>query len=270
MPSRIPLAVAALAAALLALPPAAAPAAVVAYTVRTVEWHDPACRPSKGDRFSCAHIRFEYPVIDRAPTPEAAAALNRAVRDFLLTSAVEPRRYASLDAAMEAFMRDYERYKPQTSAPNAYWEERTVSILYQSSAIVSVKFDLSFFTGGAHPQYAATFSSFNAATGAKIRLDDVLVSGYRPRLTRTAENEFRAQHGIKPGMTLRDAGYIFFKNGTFALNDNFWLGPKGVTFFYNTYEIAPYAMGTTELVLTYRQIRELIHPDGLLGPMRTF
>ena len=268
MRSRIPLAVAVLAAALLALPPAAAPAPAVVYAVRTVERHDPACRPSKGDRFSCAHIRFEYPVIESAPAPAAADALNRAVRDFLLTSSGEPRKYASLDAAMDAFMRDYQRYKPQTSVPNAYWEERTVSILYQSPAIFSVKFDLSFFTGGAHPQYAATFTSFNAATGAKIALDDVLVAGFGPRLTRIAENRFRARNGIKPGMTLRDAGYIFFKNDTFALNDNFWFGPKGVTFFYNTYEIAPYAMGTTELLLTYRQINELIRPDGLLRSMR--
>ena len=41
-----------------------------------------------------------------------------------------------------------------------------------------------------------------------------------------------------------------------------------MTFFYNTYEIAPYAMGTTELPLSYRVIGELIRPDGLLGPMR--
>ncbi len=268
MRSRIPLAVAALAATLLALTPAAAPAPAVVYTVRTMERHDPACRLSKGDRFSCAHIRFEYPVIERAPTPAAAAALNRAVRDFLLTSAGEPRKYASVEAEMDAFMRDYQRYKTQASMPNAYWEERTVAILYQSFAVVSVKFDLSFFSGGLHPQYAATFASFNATTGAKMRLDDVLIAGYTPRLTRIAENEFRAQHGIKPGMTLRDAGYIFFKNDTFALNDNYWIGPKGVTFFYNTYEIAPYSMGTTELLLTYRQIRQLIRPDGLLRSMR--
>lgn len=268
---RIRLSVAVLVAALMALPGLAArtAAVVVVYTVKTLERHDPACRPSRSDRFSCPHILFEYPVIHRAPTPAAAAALNRAVRDYLLTSYGEPRKYHSPEEAMEAFMQEYEDYfKTLTGAPNAFWLEKTVAILYQSPAIVSIKFDTSAYTGGAHPNYAATFTSFNATTGGGVTLDEVLVAGYRPRLTRIAENEFRARHDIKPGMTLRDAGYVFFKNDTFALNDNFWFGPDGVTFFYNNYEIAPYAMGPTDVLLTYPAIRELIRPDGLLRPMR--
>lgn len=268
MRSRIPLAVAALVATMIALPRVAVPAPGILYSIKTVERHDPACRPAGSDRFSCAHILFEYPVIERAPMPAAAAALNRAVRDFLLTSVGEPKKYASIEAEMDAFMQDYQAYKQPAGAPSAFWEERTVAILYQSPAIVSIKFDVSFFSGGAHPQYAATFASFNATTGTRIRLDDVLVAGYRGRLARIAENEFRTQRGVKPGMTLHDAGYIFFQHDTFALNDNFWIGPKGVTFFYNTYEIAPYSMGTTELLLSYRLIRGLIRPDGLLRPMR--
>lgn len=102
-------------------------------------------------------------------------------------------------------------------------------------------------------------------TGAKIRLSDIFVAGYEPRLTQIAEAKFRASHGIQPGTSLRDAGYIFFHHDRFALNDNFWIGPKGLTFFYNPYEIAPWAMGTTELLLTYREIGDLLKPDGLLG-----
>ncbi len=267
MRSRIPTAFAALAAAFLAQPPAASPAALIVYTMRTVERHDPACRVST-DRFSCTHIRFQYPVIEQAPRPAAADALNKRIRDFLLISIGEPHRYPSLEAAMDAFMRDYGHDKPPAGTPITYWDERAVSILYQSSPIVSIKSDLSFFTGGLHPQYAASFASYDATTGAKIRLDDVMVPGYGPRLTRIAENEFRAQRGIKPGMTLREAGYIFFKNDTFALNDNYWFGPYGLSFLYSPYEIAPYSMGTTELLVPYRRIRELIRLDGLLRSMR--
>ncbi len=268
MQFRIPLAAGVLAATLLAVPRVAAPAPAVVYSIKRVEWHDPACRLSSADEFSCPHLLFEYPLIERAPAPAAAAAINRAVLEFLLTSIGEPRRYPSFEAAIEAFTEWYEDYKGQARVPTAFWERKTVAIVYQSPAIVSVKSDLSFYTGGLHPQYAATFTSFNAATGARIRLDDVLVAAYRPPLTRIAENEFRTRQGIKPGMTLRDAGYIFFKDDIFALNDNFWFGPKGVTFFYNTYEIAPYAMGTTELLLPYRLIGSLIRPDGLLRTTR--
>lgn len=58
------------------------------------------------------------------------------------------------------------------------------------------------------PNHTAAFANFNAMTGAKITFDAMLIARYRAPLTRIAENEFRAQHDIKPGMTLRDAGYL--------------------------------------------------------------
>ena len=36
--------------------------------------------------------------------------------------------------------------------------------------------------------------------------------------------------------------------------DNFLLGKKGVTFLYNTYDIAPYYMGRFELTVPYKEI----------------
>jgi hypothetical protein len=231
-----------------ALPGLAAPPPSIGYTTKTVERREPKCS-ADADAFHCPHITFKYPVIERAPQPGAAAAINQAITDFLLTSIGEPRKYKSIDAAMTEFMQGYQAYKQLPGTTSAYWEERTVTVRYQSDRIVSLNFEVSFFLGGLHPQYASVFTSFTAATGVKIRLADVLVPGYGPRLTRIAENRFRAVNGIKPGTTLHDAGYIFFKNDTFALSDNFWIGPKGITFFYNPYEIAPHSMGTTELLL---------------------
>lgn len=240
--------------------------ASVGYSMKTVERWDPQC-PARTDAFHCPHILFKYPVIDRASSP-AAAAINRAVNDFLLTSVGEPRRVKSIDAAIEAFMREAQDDRKLPGERAAHWQERIVKVRYQSAKIISLNFDLSFFSGGLHPQYASIFASFNAVTGAKLRLADVLVADYEPRLTQIAEKKFRASNGIDPGTSLREAGYTFFKNDTFALNDNFWIGPRGLTFFYNPYEIAPYSMGTTELFLPYREIRDLIKPDGLLGAMR--
>lgn len=249
-----------------ALPGLAAPGPSIGYTMKVVERRDPRC-PAYADALHCAHIAFKYPVVERAPQRSAAAAINQAIMDFLLTSTGEPRKYKSIDAVMTEFMQVVHESK-QPPRTGAYFEERTVTIRYQSDRIASLNFEVSFFSGGLHPQYASVNKSFTAATGAKIRLADVFVPGYGPRLTRIAENKFRAVKGIKPGMTLHDAGYIFFKDDTFALNDNFWIGPKGITFFYNPYEIASYAMGTTELLLAYGEIRDLINQSGLLGPMK--
>jgi hypothetical protein len=73
--------------------------------------------------------------------------------------------------------------------------------------------------------------------------------------------------GLKPADSLKHAGYEF-PHDAFALNDNFSIGANGITFFYNPYEIASYADGPTELLMTYREINELIKPDGPLGGLR--
>ncbi len=238
----------------------------IAYTTKKVERWDSTC-PAHG-AWTCPHITFTYLVIERAAHAAVATAINQEVADFLLTSIGEPRKSASIDAAMTTFLEGYQEYRRIGGTDRAYWDERTVTIVYQSQRIISLNFVYSFATGGLHPQYASLFTCFNAETGARIRLADVLVPGYEPELTRIAERKFRAMKGIGPGQSLDEAGYGFFPNHTFALTTNVWIGPAGLTFFYNLYEIAGYAQGTTELLLPYGEIRDLLAPDGPLGPMR--
>jgi hypothetical protein len=40
--------------------------------------------------------------------------------------------------------------------------------------------------------------------------------------------------------------------------ENFILGKDDITFIYNPYEIAPYAMGKTELILTYDDMDDIM------------
>lgn len=236
----------------------------IVYTTKTVERRDPRCTHGLSD---CpAYIRFSYPVIVRAPNPETAQAVTRAIDDFLLTGVGGPRKFSSIAAEMDEFMRGYAEFR-KLSPGIGYSEDRIVSVLYQANGIVSLNFDLAWFFGTAHPNYARTFANFDVRTGRKIRLADVLVAGYQPRLTQIADKQFREAKGLKPTDSLREAGYEF-PNDAFALNDNFSIGAKGITFFYNIYEIASYADGPTELLLTYQEIKGLLKPNGLLGPVR--
>lgn len=42
--------------------------------------------------------------------------------------------------------------------------------------------------------------------------------------------------------------------------ENFIVNTVGLTWLYNPYEIAPYAMGTTQITLSYNQIMPYIYP----------
>ncbi|HKX17711.1 MAG TPA: DUF3298 domain-containing protein [bacterium] len=242
---------------------AAVPAAVV-YTMRTVERHGPGC--SRGAPACPVYIRFHYPLIGHAPSAPVTGAINRAINDFLLAGVGEPKKFGSVAAEMAAFVRKAADYTAAYPGPG-YSEDRIVSVVYQAGGIFSLQFDLSWFLGGAHPNYTRTFANFDVRTGRQIRLADVLVARYQSRLTQRAEAHFRKNKGLTPTDSLTQAGYTF-PNNTFTLNDNFSIGPKGVTFFYNPYEVASYADGPTELLLAYPEIKDLLRPDGLLAQMR--
>ena len=243
---------------------AAAPGPTVVYTTKIVERHGPQC--SRGLSDCPVYIRFRYPVIVRAANPAVARAITGAIDDFLLTGLGESRKFSSVEAEMDEFMRSYEEFR-KVSPGIGYSEDRNVCVLYQANGIFSLDFDLGWFFGTAHPDGTRTFANFDERTGRQIRLADVLAVGFQPRLTHIAEKHFRESKGLKPTDSLREAGYEF-PNDAFALNDNFSIGAKGITFLYNTYEIASYADGPTELFLTYHEIKDLLKPGGLLGSLR--
>ncbi|HYM91877.1 MAG TPA: DUF3298 domain-containing protein [bacterium] len=237
----------------------------IVYETKTVERRDPDCQAGQG---RCAYITFQYPVIVRAPSRAAADAINDAVSEFLLWR-LQAAPYKTIDAAMDGFMQWWLEAKAQgpPGAVPVYWEERTVKVLYGSPRIASLEFDDGSFTGGAHPNYYSAYQNFDVLTGAKIHLGDILVQGYQAPLTRIAEQRFRKDKGLESGASLRQAGYTF-DNDRFRLTDNFAIGPEGLTFQYNLYEIASYAQGITVILIEYGEIKTLIRPDGPLGSLR--
>ena len=55
---------------------------------------------------------------------------------------------------------------------------------------------------------------------------------------------------------LHDKGYLMTMD--LYVPDNYILGTKDVTFYYNPYEIAPYATGDTELTISYGQLKAIM------------
>jgi hypothetical protein len=61
---------------------------------------------------------------------------------------------------------------------------------------------------------------------------------------------------------LKQAGFSF-PGGNFALPENFGFASDGLIFYYNSYDIAPYYFGPTEVRIPYQEVRELLRPEFL-------
>ena len=94
--------------------------------------------------------------------------------------------------------------------------------------------------------------NLTAATKSR-RLND------RQALEKLAEKEFRKARELTQGTDLTDAG--FFWGEKFKLPFNFELQKEGIYFWYNPFEVAAYALGPTDFVISYSDLGKLLNRD---------
>jgi len=68
---------------------------------------------------------------------------------------------------------------------------------------------------------------------------------------------------LNPEDDLEKDGGLF--ENKIAYNDNFAVTKEGLKFYYNNYEIAPYASGPTEILITYSELNDLISKNSILN-----
>ncbi len=219
-----------------------------------VERSEGDCGRGDGDTTAvpCVTVQVKYPDITGAPV----AALADSVRAFVLSVAAaapgvsertEP--YPSVDSLVSSFVNQYEEYSREmpTEFPHSWLLERDVVIACNTPSIVSVRADESSYLGGAHGMTVARLASFDPATGRRLGLADWVSD--TAAATAAGERAFREQRDITDGQSLARAGFIFFEDGRFSLNDNVMLCDDTLTFHYDPYEIGPYSIGPTDLRL---------------------
>ena len=100
---------------------------------------------------------------------------------------------------------------------------------------------------GAHSNTQVAFILANARTGERVGLAELAADP--EAFHAAAEKEFRRS----AGMTDNDNDYAtkgyWFNDNQFVLPENIGLTPDSVVLYYNAYEIAPYSMGPTTIML---------------------
>lgn len=212
---------------------------------------------------NCAKISFEYPEIIQALDDNVKDSFRNYVMETLLSNYYE-QKAKSLNEMAELFFEDYKSFYDEMSEYNFGWElNNTISVMFNSNSIVFFQSDYYHHTGGAHGMSGTLFTNFNSQDGKKLLLKDLLLTGYENKLNDIAEKIFRKKRELTADASLEEAGF-WFDGNKFTLNDNFGIKNDGLIFFFNSYEIASYAMGPTEIILPYEEIKDLIDTIGLL------
>ena len=115
------------------------------------------------------------------------------------------------------------------------------------------------YTGGAHPNTWAQWVNIDAANEKKLDKSEVFAKGTEEDICRLILDKLLAEANKKletDTLTcvegLQAVGILL--DTDLYVPDNFLLEKEGVTFLYNTYDIAPYYMGRFQLTVPYEEI----------------
>ena len=212
---------------------------------------------------SCTWIRLEYPMLSGG-RPGVADSLNGQITRWVLSDGPVDTPTAPPESVTTRFIDDFKEFaSSMPDAHQAWFSERHAELLLDSLGVVSLRSDLNAYTGGAHGMHTTLLASYDAATGRKLALADLIAPGQQAALMALGERMFRATRGIPEGRPLAEAGF-FRETKALALNDNFAVTRDGLLFFYNEYEIASYADGPTALKLPWSELTPMMRTDGPL------
>ena len=113
-----------------------------------------------------------------------------------------------------------------------------------------------YYEGGNYGVNQLQTFNFSVNTGKQILLDDVFVSGYEQKLNQVLLNALKAKVGVNSLKELKEKGYLTTME--MFPTENFILDEETITFIYNPSEIAPRDMGSTELIIPYSDLGNIV------------
>lgn len=204
----------------------------------------------------CPIVEIELPVAEQSKKigRTIGNSLNEEVIALLLFE--EKKSIRTIPQAINSFesaYKDLVREFPDESIP---WEARiNGEVIYEDQHLISIQLNSYVFTGGAHGYGSTHFLNFNRKNGEELERNDLIKN--RDKFEDFAEMKFREQESIPANGSINSTGFMFERDA-FHLPENIGYTEEGLKLLYNPYEVASYADGVIELVLTYDEVQDYL------------
>ncbi|MCX6244133.1 MAG: DUF3298 domain-containing protein [Bacteroidetes bacterium] len=160
----------------------------------------------------------------------------------------------------ENYISSNEAIYSETRSSSFNWQSlKFMHVLLNDAHLLTFYIDHYAFTGGAHGLQTRQFSVVSLWTGREIGLKDVFRENSEIRLSELLTDKIHVMNHIPTSQSLKDAGFF---TDTIKPGENFYLTREGVGFYYNQYDIAPYASGTIDLFIPFAELKELLVTGG--------
>lgn len=209
------------------------------------------------DNEACTYILINYPHFTESED-SVLKKINAAIDKLVLgDEAKDPK------GLCEQFIDDYDAFvndsiNLEDEYSLAWYDVREGDWISIQKRVLSFRCVISSFYGGAHPNEYVYLRNFDPQSGDSLGLGMIFDEAALNELTALGEKAFRKNYNLGKEVSLDSQGY-WFENNNFELSTNFAFTDQGLLFYYNSYEIAPYSMGYSEILLPYNLIMHLFH-----------
>lgn len=125
---------------------------------------------------------------------------------------------------------------------------------YLSEKVVSINKMVYEYTGGAHGNYATVNSVYSLETGNQLKIADLITDLKNADLINLVKDKLVKIEG-------RDANSYSGLDELSLENNNFYLTSKGLVFTWGIYEIGPYAIGETRVLIPTEEIKPYLKDE---------
>ncbi|MCF4100729.1 DUF3298 and DUF4163 domain-containing protein [Gillisia sp. M10.2A] len=155
----------------------------------------------------------------------------------------EEEDFKSLEALSQSFIDNYEQTAKEFPEYNIPWEASVEGVItHNSPELITIKYNLAIFTGGAHGYTSVSYLNINPDNGQRLLNKDLFTEEFEAY----AEALFREKNEIGKGESINSTGF-FFENDEFQLPQNIGFTKDKLILQYNAYEVASYAEGGIRL-----------------------
>jgi len=212
-----------------------------------------------------SHFKVSYPEINEVLPAAVADSIERIIASFIAGSEEPVNKLPDVNQLARDFFAQRAEVAAEFDNEVPWTMDRKVSVAGKLGNLLSLELMESSYMGGAHPNSFFIYKVIDLSTGQVVKLYDLLDRTKKPTLDRLRLEQLEADK-LVPEAEADWKSYFFedsfLPDGSFYKNDNFRVGPEGITFLYNSYEIAAYAFGLTEVTIPLKTIQPLVRVES--------
>jgi hypothetical protein len=198
-------------------------------------------------RTFCANIDLQYPSVVKGEKP-LQDSVTKWTNTFLfnLLDTGEESKSTTLDQAAAAFFKSHDEMKGSVMA-SGFDATTGTDVLYNDAKYLTLAINAHSYQGGAHGNHNEAINTFDVQTGKILTWDDLVND--KSALLALAEKKLRTERA-----DVFKEGFDFDDTFQFTLPAAYGLTQKGLFLYYVPYEIMPYALGASEVAISFQEL----------------